>query len=506
MISGFISNYLNNPKRAAIIVDDKTYNYGELFEISSTIASGLNKDEKLIGVYTDYSVYTYASILAILMKGAGFVPINKKFPKDKLCNIINSSGIKTILCNDKSIEELKAIDSDISVNIVANDTIGAANQKTTSIDPASIKTESSSIAYILFTSGSTGVPKGIGITHKNFRSFINAMTRSGNYDFNSTDVFLQIFELSFDVSIACTFIAWEVGACLVPVPTEGIVFIEALEIMKKHNVTVASMAPSALAYMKQLRLLDEFSFPKLRYTLLTGEALPYNLAIAWKAVAPDSIIENAYGPTEVTVWSSMYRMDEKNTPKEIINGLVPIGKVLNGLTYRVCDDKFNPIKQGEFGELLLYGDQVARGYWNDPAKTASTFVKLNESEFPGHWYRTGDIVVENSLGNLVYINRFDNQVQINGFRVELGEIEFRIKEYTKKDSAVVLAYQNKNNTITLISFIENIEDAVKELKAHLNSTLPSYMIPKKFYSIDAMPLNNSGKIDRKKLMEMHKED
>jgi len=503
MLSGFIYNYTQYPENTAIIIDDKSYSYKKIFQIASQISLVLNKNEKIIGIYTDYSVETYASLIAVLMNGAGFVPLNKKFPKDKLSNIINSSGIKTVLCNSDSVPELKNIESQ-NVEYVVNNIISINNDEKIFASPK-IENTPSDTAYLLFTSGSTGMPKGIKISHKNFNSFINAMTHSGNYEFNSSDLFLQIFELSFDVSIACIFIAWEVGACIVPVPTEGIVFIEALEIIKKHSITVASMAPSALAYMKQLRLLEEFNFPKLRYTFLTGEALPYNLAKAWKEIAPNSIIENAYGPTEVTVWSSMYRIDDNNTPNEIINGLVPIGKTLEGLTYRICDEQLNPIKQGEFGQLFLYGDQVASGYWQDTVKTSTSFIKMDEQKFPANWYRTGDIVVENDLGNLVYINRMDNQVQINGFRVELGEIEFRIKEYTKKDSAVVLAYQNKNNTITLISFIEHIENGIQDLKTHLSATLPSYMIPKKFYTVESMPLNNSGKIDRKKLMELHHE-
>jgi D-alanine--poly(phosphoribitol) ligase subunit 1 len=501
MIAGFIQNYQHAPNNPALIIDDKIYSYKELFSIASGIAAKLETNEKLIGIYTDYSVHTYASILAILMKGAGFVPVNKKFPEAKLINIIASSGVKTILCNTDSESELQKIKSNGDFNIQINDQLAVIDLTTSGFVPAA--GNDSDISYILFTSGSTGIPKGIGITHKNFNAFIKAMTRSGNYEFNSSDVFLQIFELSFDVSIACTFIAWEVGACLAPVPTGGIVFIEALKIMEKHGVTVASMAPSAMAYMKQLRLLEEFKFPKLRYTFFTGEALPYNLAIAWKSVAPEAIIENAYGPTEVTVWSSMYRLNEQ-TPNEIINGLAPIGYVLNGITYKVCDEKFNEVKKGEFGELFLGGEQVASGYWNDADKTATNFVKLNG--YTQNWYRTGDTVVENDFGNLVYINRKDNQVQINGFRVELGEIEFRIKEYTKSDSAVVLAYKNNNETITLIGFVENIHNGANSLKTHLSSILPPYMVPKKIYNVNEMPLNNSGKIDRNKLMEFHTEE
>lgn len=506
MLRGFLNNARDFPDHPAIIMKNEVYTYSELlnlaYRISIQLTSSDTDDENLIGVYTDNSIYTYASIIAILFKGCGFVPINKKFPQDKLTNIIKSSGIKRLLCNSSSISDLQSLAKETEVELIVNDQHNQAYP----VDLDNYKTrEESSIAYILFTSGSTGIPKGIGITHSNFSAFIRAMNHSGLYDFKCSDRILQIFELSFDVSIACIFIAWEAGACLVPVPTEELVFIKALEIIKEHQVTVISMAPSALAYMKQLKLLEEFNFPHVRYTFFTGEALPYNLAVAWKKVAENSIIENAYGPTEVTVWSSMYRFNDQ-TSEEVINGLAPIGKVLPGLKYNISDDQLNPVKRGNFGELLLYGSQVANGYWQNTSKTTSVFIKMNPGQFPGYWYRTGDIVVENEKGNIVYINRKDNQVQINGFRVELGEIEFRIREYIKKDAVVVLPYENKNNTLTLIAFIECLGDEVKDLKHHLISTLPSYMVPKKFYSVDTMPLNNSGKIDRKILLKIHAED
>ena len=511
MITGFINNYNKYSANPAILINKESFSYGHLMAIVQQIKVKIDQANpgstkaQLIGVYTDYCVETYASLLSVLLSGSGFVPLNKKFPEDKLASIIGSSGIRTILCKRASCEELEKILKAAGLNDAIGIVINDAEVDAPYTHPVSTpEFNPNEIAYLLFTSGSTGVPKGIGITHSNFSSFLAGMTRYGRYDFNSLDRFLQIFELSFDVSIACTFIPWEIGACLVPVSTEGIVFIEALETIRDHEVTVVSMAPSAIAYMKQLRLLDEFNFPSVRYSFLTGEALPDSLAEAWHATAPASKIENAYGPTEVTVWSFMYSWNATLSKKEVINGLVPIGTPLEEVEYSIVDQNLKPVADGTLGELLLYGNQVAPGYWKNEQKTSSTFVVNEHISKPGKWYRTGDVVVKNNLGQVVYINRMDNQVQINGFRVELGEIEFRIREHTKNDSAVVLAIQNENETIQLAAFVENLKVEVLALKEHLATVLPSYMVPRKIYSIPSMPLNNSGKIDRKKLLDLHK--
>ncbi len=501
MISGFLNSCKKHPGNTALIINDTAYTYQQLLSIAEGISEQLYSSPKkenktLAGIYTDNSVYTYASIIAVLLSGSGFVPLNNKFPAEKLKSIVSSSGLKHILCPGDKLVSVRGIINipGSEINFIQSDAVLPEHPQTITHEPA----DPEATAYLLYTSGSTGVPKGIGITNKNFRAFLKAMNTGNQYDFRPDDKFLQIFELSFDVSIACTFLAWEAGACLVPVSREQIVFIEALECIKKHEITVVSMAPSAVSYMKQLRLLEHFDFPFVRYSFLTGEALPHKLAEAWQEVATNSAIINAYGPTEVTVWSFMYEWTKETSEKESLNGLVPIGKALPGLEYEIVTSQEKTVDEEITGELIMWGEQVAAGYRSDPARSKASFYKTPSGEMG---YRTGDLVVQNKNGNLVYINRIDNQVQINGYRVEPGEIEFRIREFTNIENTVVLPV-TENENLYLVAVVENIGSQLEPLKEYLRNTLQPYMIPRTIFDIGEMPLNNSGKIDRQKLKHL----
>jgi amino acid adenylation domain-containing protein len=438
-------------------------------------------DEKLVGLYTDNNEYTYASLIAILLANKGFVPLNHKFPDERLKKIINDADIKTILHCDTSIERIEKlkINTSLPVNNINNEEdhcyLPAADQ----------------IVYILFTSGSTGIPKGIPITNKNFRSLINAL--KNRYHLNDSDKVLQAFELSFDVSIACTFMAWECGAALIIPDMDGIVAVNSFKAIYEYKATFVTIPPSAIFYLKKLKMLGIIKIPSVHTTLFTGEALPYKLVADWKTSAENTIVENAYGPTETTVWCLFYKLDSE-TEKQTINGLCPIGEGLTGINCKIVNEKMEEVSDGERGELLVEGNQIFKGYWKNVEKTSDAFdVDSNGKQ----WYKTGDIVVKNKYNNIVYINRKDNQVQVNGFRVELGEVEHAVKKASGLDSVVVLAKSTDDYT-ALYAFIEGEFEQTIVLDK-LKKLLPSYMLPKHFIAITLLPVNTNGKIDKQLL-------
>lgn len=485
MIKGFLRSYERFPQKTALIVHNKEFTfewvYKQAADIAATISS-VSKEEHFIGLYTDNNECTYAGLLGILMAGKGFVPLNHKFPDERLKKIISDAGIKHILHCSSSESRVQ--------EILSNSSIVADKEKVKNT-VSEFKVDDEKIAYILFTSGSTGIPKGIPITHLNFNSLIQALDK--RYSLTENDKVLQAFELSFDVSLACIFIAWEYGCALVVPDLNGIVAVNAFKAIYDHQVNFVTLPPSAIFYLKKLKVLGYMKVPFVHTTLFTGEALPMKLVTEWKTSAENTIVENAYGPTETTVWSLFYKLDD-TTPEQTINGLCPIGECLDDINYKIVDDKMNDLPDRERGELLVEGKQIFHGYWNDPKKTKEV---LHEDSAGKKWYKTGDIVVRNTSGNIVYINRKDNQVQVNGYRVELGEVEHALKQVTGIDGVVVLAKSTEDKT-ELFAFIES-EITNEVLNARLKEKLPFYMIPRQYFHVSPLPVNTNGKIDKQLL-------
>jgi amino acid adenylation domain-containing protein len=461
----------------AISIGKETIHYQELISSAVQVAQQIDFKNQNVGLYTDNNLDMYISLLAIWISGNAYVPLNHKFPSDRLFKIIEESKINCILGSEQARKNTDGLH-------VKNWIVPEYNIEEVLNFPEITLSEK---AYTLFTSGSTGVPKGIPITHQNVDALMMDMVV--RYPLNSNNKVLQAFELSFDVNIACVLIALTQGAHLVVADLNGITAINAFKAIHESQVDFVVLPPSALFYIKKLRLL-QIPQPQIKTTLFTGEALPWNVVQDWKTCATQSSVDNAYGPTEGTVWATIDRIDE-DTEQQVVNGLCPIGQPLQHIQYKIIDEQGIPAAQGQRGELWIGGDQIFDGYVHLPEKTNEVLVKENGIR----WYKTGDIVMMNDHQKIMYVNRKDNQVQINGYRVELGEVEHHLRNWLGHDAAVVLA-KTENNVTELFAFIEGTAQQESEAVEALRKIVPGYMVPRRIFALTSLPINSSGKIDK----------
>lgn len=502
LISGFLRNAEQTPEATALEVEGRTETYGSLLTLASSWAATLDALDtgagRLTGVLGSRSVVAVAGMVASLLRGHGYVPFSPSFPADRLHDMLDRSGCTSLIVDASGLEVLGELLSRVErplVLFVPEAEVDALRTEFPSHTwctgpggeewtPSDVSADA--IAYLLFTSGSTGRPKGVMVNNGNVRHFVDQMVE--RYGLRASDRFSQTFELVFDLSVFDYFCAWEVGAAVV-VPSKAEMMTPARYLLEKR-ITVWFSVPSLGQLMRRLRMLGEGVYPDLRWVLFCGEALPAVVASAFAAAAPNAVVENLYGPTEVTLACTLYRWDPVTSPQECLNGSVPIGFAYPGLTARVVDPEGHEVAIGESGELVMQGPQVCPGYWHDAEKTAVAFVQL--PGFDGIHYRTGDRVVRPAPGEpLKYLGRVDFQVKVHGFRVELGEIEAVIEE--KFDvRAVVVPYERRGAT-SLAAFVLKTVDGIAE---GLAEQLPDYMVPSAFHVIDAFPLNTNGKIDR----------
>ncbi|PIP53884.1 MAG: hypothetical protein COX07_08345 [Bacteroidetes bacterium CG23_combo_of_CG06-09_8_20_14_all_32_9] len=479
------------PENNALYINDTFYSYKQLLEIVNVVYLQIpnNKDYSRIGIYCNDDVYSYASIVAVNLYGAAYVPLNKRFPLSRNKWIIKECALKLIVTSVMD-ENIEAISDGVDIiNVEHSDLIFDEEAFKIKINKIRCSNRNNnSVCYILFTSGSTGVPKGVPVSNENVNSFFNYFFK--HYEFNKTDKFLQVYELTFDVSVFSFFMPLMVGACCYILPDDGIKHIKIIESLQKHNITVVSMVPTVLRYIE--KYLDEITLPDLRYSFFSGDALYHKLVTKWSKSLPNAKIHNFYGPTETTIVCTRYIFNEFTSAKESVNGIVPLGKVFEGMEALIVDENNKP---AEKGELCFAGLQVILSYLNNA--DAHKFFNYKNKCF----YKTGDIVSVNKFGNLVFYGRTDNQVKINGYRVELVEIENAIYTITNVN-CVVVCKEDENKINQLFAFIEKNQIDENSLKEKLYSVLPVYMIPQRFVAVKKFVLNANGKVDRKKLIKI----
>jgi acyl-coenzyme A synthetase/AMP-(fatty) acid ligase len=243
--------------------------------------------------------------------------------------------------------------------------------------------------------------------------------------------------------------------------------------------------------------------PSLRWSLFCGEPLTQRSAEMWQAAAPNSVVENLYGPTELTIACFLHRWDPERSPAMCRNGIVPIGRPYDGLAAMLVDENLRPVGDGNVGELCVNGPQTTPGYWRAPEITAERYVELPVSRHQKRrFYRTGDLVARLPEGEYVFMGRADNQIKVLGHRVELGEIEAVLRAHPGVEHAIAFGWPAVGTTADgIVAFVSGNLDGVDELLERAKSALPPYVVPRRIFTVAEMPLNANGKVDRRVLKD-----
>jgi amino acid adenylation domain-containing protein len=479
------------PQNNAFHIQGRSHSYETFAARVSTIRCLLEGEfaaEQNIGIFAYDDLDTYAAVFGVWFAGKTMVPISPNNPPQRNQSILEQAGVRLVL-TARDDEGFAGLGTMAGIQFVVTGTLESREGALAPPRPAA----DDEIAYILFTSGSTGVPKGVPISHGALRAFLDAFMALG-YELDASDRFLQMFELTFDLSLMSYCVPLTLGACVYPVPPQGIRYMEIYRLLEEHEISVALVVPSILAHLRPY--FPEIRLPKMRYSLFCGEALYDDLVTEWSACVPNARVQNVYGPTEATIFCLAYEC-ERGTPHKATNGIVSIGRPMRGVSVLLVNDDLRPVAAGDKGELCLRGAQLTPGYWKNPKKNQEAFFE----HMGGVYYRTGDLCLEDEDGDLTFCGRIDHQVKIQGFRVELSEIEHHARLLTgvRHLAAVVCPDAAGNPTIHL--FLEGAEREIPALLAGLKTKLPPYMIPAHTASLDALPLNANGKIDRPALVK-----
>jgi amino acid adenylation domain-containing protein len=487
---GTIAKHLDHKNdQLAFCINQQSFSYAELATRVSGIMDLLKAKQipaqTRIGLLATDQIETYASILALWYSRMVFVPISPANPPERNQSMREQAGITYLLSAD-SKEAQKSIDTE-GIELLETQQLSS---RSAIVPPPSGNNED--LLYILFTSGSTGQPKGVPISVGNLQAYVDAFFGIG-YELDNRDRFLQIFDFTFDVSVQSYVLPLYLGASVYTVPQDGIRFLAALKILQQHQITFAKLVPSTLLFFKPY--FRKIHLPALRYSLFSGEALPEAITREWSACVPNAIIENHYGPTEATIDCLSYRW---NTAKECsYNGIVSIGSPFEGMEARIVKKNGQPASANEKGELWISGKQLTPGYWKNGQKNREAFVQEGGKRF----YKTGDLVFQDDTGHFMFCGRIDNQVQIQGYRVELGEVEYQIKKWLP-GHLVVDTYQDKG-VLSLVLFVEGAAPSeTTSVQQKLQASLPHYMIPSKVVYVEEIPRTVSGKTDRKALQKL----
>jgi amino acid adenylation domain-containing protein len=480
----------------ALALGDESLSYRELRDLSERIAAALTAvaggRPRAVGLCANRTLAAYGGYLAALRAGARVVPLDPDGPFERNLGICRSAGVDVALVDRDGTFADDLSPAAAPAVLRVSDGVAIPEERA---EPQPTSPED--VAYVLFTSGSTGRPKGVPIRHRHLADYLPLCI--DRYGVSPGARVAQTFDLTFDPSVFSMFVTWCAGGTLVVPEREEV--LTADRFVVERGITHWFSVPSVISIAARLRALRPGAMPDLRWSLFAGERLTLEQARTWAAAAPASVLENLYGPTELTITCTSYRLQRSfdrwpATP----NATVPIGTPYPHLEAEVAGE-----------ELCLRGSQRFDGYL-DPSDNEGRFLRgedlrplaSGESPEAEDWYRTGDRVRYHD-GQLVFLGRLDDQVKVHGYRVELGEIEAVVREHPAVDDAVVVALESERGETQLCGLYCGSGRSDRQVGEHARRRLPAYMQPARWLYVDDFPVNANGKIDRGRLRRLAEE-
>ncbi|MDM5228718.1 amino acid adenylation domain-containing protein [Cytobacillus sp. NJ13] len=485
-----------SPYETALVCGDRRISYQELSRQASAAAASLIRDGirpgDHVGIIAGRKAETVAGLLGILKAGAAYVPMEPDYPEERIRYIQSQSRLTSVFMDEEACRMLKGKLLPETRVIALEEAVGGIPAE------VAVPSDPSSLAYILYTSGSTGKPKGVMIEHRSAVNLIHWVNTT--YRVGAGDRLLWLTSMCFDLSVYDLFGVLASGGTVVIAQKEEVQDpIRLREMLKEERITFWDSVPTTLHHL--IRSLEEsgtsYLQEDLRLVFLSGDWIPVNLKERSEAYLPNARIIGLGGATEGTIWSNYYPIDSVKEGEKSI----PYGKPIGNNAFYILDENQRHVPQGAIGELYIGGIGVARGYMGDEEKTKAAFMKdpFRENGM-ARMYRTGDLGRMLPEGNMEFLGRKDHQVKVRGYRIELGEVEAKLSAHPAVKETVVTVLKDEEGNSGLCAYLvggKNVSD--RELREHLAASLPVYMLPAHYVWLDAMPLSDNGKIDRRSL-------
>ena len=485
-----------HPDSCAVIDEHGSLTYTQLQEACRRVGSALAETDAFgrgVIVAMEKGADALTAQLGALYAGGHYVPVDPDIPADRLHHIAEAVGHTTIVVDDSTEQRIREMDLDLELHRFSDLARHAVDEETLSaIRRRSIGTMP---AYVLFTSGSTGVPKGVVISHHAIISFIDSFV--GTLGIRDTDRLGNQAPFDFDVSTKDIYSTLATAATLVIIPRR--LFMQPAELaayLEQKQVTVLIWAVAALCLVSTYHALDVADFSRIRTVMFSGETMPKRHLKTWRTHLPQATFVNLYGPTEITC-NCLYHVLDPECPYE---GGVPLGESFSHCDVIVVDEEGHEVTEPDVeGILLVRGPSLALGYLGQPELTAKAFGQnpLND-RYPDRVYNTGDVASYDDQGMLLFRGRRDNQIKYQGHRIELEDIEHAIERFADVDRCRCVFDARRK---LLHAFYEGMAEG-QELSAMVRETLPPFMQPATLRHIDEMPLTKNGKVDRAQLANM----